>query len=185
MRYILDNNGYIEEVGSHFMTCENKSCKDYEGDIPEGYETLEEWAMNANIRAYKVVSGQLIYDASKANSLEQQWKEETLTYSTEERVVGTWVDGKPIYRKCFSFTLLPISIGATIDNLIRADLKLLSYGVWRNLPFAYVEDDDLGHPAYMGGFQVAPDGKITYFLGSGINKLTRGVAIFEYTKPTE
>lgn len=185
MRYILDNNGYILEIGSHMMTCENKSCKEYEGDVPEGYETLEDWAMNANIRAYKVVSGQLIYDANKASSLEEQWEEETLTYSTEEKVVGTWVDGKTIYRKCFSFNLLPISLGTQIDNLIRADLKLLTSGAWRNIPFAYTEDGVMGKSEWTGGFQVTPEGQIDYFLGSGIDKITKGIAIFEYTKITD
>ena len=33
-------------------------------------------------------------------------------YSTEEKVVGKWMNGKPIYQKSFSFTL---SSGATID----------------------------------------------------------------------
>lgn len=33
--------------------------------------------------------------------------DEKLNYSTEEKVVGTWIDGKPIYKKVISFGALP------------------------------------------------------------------------------
>jgi hypothetical protein len=36
------------------------------------------------------------------------------TYSTEEQVVGTWIDGKPIYRKVYNFTTAAGSSVATV-----------------------------------------------------------------------
>ena len=47
-------------------------------------------------------------------------------YSTTETIVGTWIDGKPIYRKTFNnisvtsseHSVTPIATGLTIDNLI-------------------------------------------------------------------
>lgn len=44
-----------------------------------------------------------------------------LSYSTEEQVVGTWIDGKPIYRKVFIVTSLPnatvMPIQTDLDNI--------------------------------------------------------------------
>lgn len=36
-------------------------------------------------------------------------------YSTSEKVIGTWIDGKPLYEKCYSITLANGTIG-TIDS---------------------------------------------------------------------
>ena len=49
-------------------------------------------------------------------------------YSTEEQVVGTWIDGKPLYQKSFKQTINAsgtswVKAGVTIDNLD----KLLGY----------------------------------------------------------
>lgn len=52
-------------------------------------------------------------------------------YSTEETVVGTWVDGKPIYRKVFVFTLSQANTATTIANLapLNIDDLTLAFGV--------------------------------------------------------
>lgn len=67
MRYEL-NNGYICKV---FFGCMSGSCTEYTGTVPEGYETLEDWATNANIQAYKIVDGNLVYDDAKNTELER------------------------------------------------------------------------------------------------------------------
>lgn len=46
-------------------------------------------------------------------------------YSTEEQVVGTWIDGKPIYRKCFTGALSQTERSVFIDNTNNKD-KLIS-----------------------------------------------------------
>jgi hypothetical protein len=74
MFYILDELSYIEEVSTHYIERDNKTCTEYTGAIPEGYETLDDWVLNANIRAYKIVSNNLIYDADRAAALENEWK---------------------------------------------------------------------------------------------------------------
>ena len=57
-------------------------------------------------------------------------------YSTEETVIGTWIDGKPIYRKYFSFSLVNgvESISEEIQNF---DSMVKLYGNFRS-PNAYV-----------------------------------------------
>jgi hypothetical protein len=51
-----------------------KSCNEYKGTIPSGYDTLEEWATTANIRAYKIISGNLVYDEARNTELENEWE---------------------------------------------------------------------------------------------------------------
>lgn len=73
MRYILDEDGYIYGVSSNPIECDNKDYIEYTGTVPEGYDTIEQWATTANIRAYKIVNGQLVYDADRAAALEAEW----------------------------------------------------------------------------------------------------------------
>lgn len=73
MRYILDDNGYIDSVSCTPFNCKDKSCQEYTGAIPDGYSSIEEWACNANIRAYKIVSNNLTYDAARNAALEEEW----------------------------------------------------------------------------------------------------------------
>ena len=59
-------------------------------------------------------------------------------YSTTEEVIGTWIDGKPIYRKTFNnisvtsseHSAIPIATGLTIDNLINISGYLVNNGRW-------------------------------------------------------
>ena len=59
-------------------------------------------------------------------------------YSTNETVIGTWIDGKPIYRKTFNnisvtsseHSVTPIATGLTIDNLINISGYLVNNGRW-------------------------------------------------------
>lgn len=74
MRYILDENGYVELCSATKLVCEDRTCTEYTGSIPDGYETIEEWAKNANIRAYKVIDGELVYDANKDAELQAQYE---------------------------------------------------------------------------------------------------------------
>lgn len=74
MRYILDDRGYVKYCSNNYITCENKTCTPYEGTIPEGYETIEEWVQNANIRAYKVVDGNLVFDEEEDARLQEEYK---------------------------------------------------------------------------------------------------------------
>ena len=60
------------------------------------------------------------------------------TYSTNETVVGKWIDGKPIYRKTFNnisvtsseHSTIPIATGLTIDNLINISGYLVNNERW-------------------------------------------------------
>jgi len=70
VRYELDGNGYVCKV---FFGCMSGLCEEYTGTVPEGYETLEDWAVSTNIRAYKIVDGNLVYDAERDEELQAEW----------------------------------------------------------------------------------------------------------------
>ena len=74
MRYILNDLGYIQAVSfNNAMVCNNKTCTEYTGIVPTGYESLAEWNENANINAYKIVEGNLTYDSEEDTRLQSLW----------------------------------------------------------------------------------------------------------------
>lgn len=87
MRYILDDLGYIEEIiFGGIIECKNKTCTEYTGEVPSGYNTLLEWCETANIRAFKVVDGQLVYDADKDAELQALWPDEAEYAKTDNYI---------------------------------------------------------------------------------------------------
>lgn len=117
MRYEL-KSGYIHKV---FFGCQSGSCKLYSGTIPSGYTSLEEWAEKANIRAYKIVSGNLTYDSAKDATLQKEYEELAKTYSTTEKKIGTWIDGKPLYRK----VVIIDSVGNNVNMQVALNISNL------------------------------------------------------------
>lgn len=73
MRYELDTNNYISNV---FFGCNSGTCTEYTGTVPEGYSSLVEWADKANIRAYKIVDGNLTYDEARDTELQAEFAAE-------------------------------------------------------------------------------------------------------------
>lgn len=121
MRYILDDQGYVEIVSCNPIECESKSCTEYKGLIPLGYYSLEEWAAKANIRAYKIVDGTLTYDAERAAAIEAEMKKGFFPnkFVSYEIIIGEWF-GKPLYRKVIDVGTVSTTIHDVyhgIDNL--------------------------------------------------------------------
>lgn len=82
MRYILDSDGYIDSVSCNPFGCKDKECQEYTGAVPSGYETLDEWVLNANIRAYKITNNNLVYDEAKDEELQAEWEIESTPIKT-------------------------------------------------------------------------------------------------------
>jgi hypothetical protein len=80
MRYEIDENNYITAV---YFNCNSGSCNEYTGNIPDGYTSLEEWASNAHIQAYKIVDNNLVYDSVRDAELQKQWAREEASVSPE------------------------------------------------------------------------------------------------------
>lgn len=69
MRYIANTNGYLQQVSfGADIACNNQTCTEYAGGVPEGYKSLEEWyqAEAEKLYRWKITSGQLTLDSSAA-----------------------------------------------------------------------------------------------------------------------
>lgn len=112
MRYILDDLGYIEAVSCTYIECNNKGCTEYTGTIPEGYESYAQWAEEANIRAYKIVDNNLVYDANRAAALEEEW--EKCSYRTN--ISTARLTENYTVKAANTYELLPLKEWITLGN---------------------------------------------------------------------
>ena len=99
-------------------------------------------------------------------------------YSTEETVIGTWIDGKPIYRLSGISTTATLTseINKTIiDSMIRSDVHV-------NTPdFIYGAMSYVGTSSPRSCYEINKSG-IILLSGISFNKV---VFTFEYTKTTD
>ena len=101
--YILTSNGY--QLSSRWT----KSDAVVMGDGTDDTNTLEKnlGSIQGITDSLTATSSNVALSAAGGNNLQSQIDtlNSNLTsvknYSTEETVVGTWIDGKPIYRKCY------------------------------------------------------------------------------------
>lgn len=103
-------------------------------------------------------------------------------YSTEERVIGTWIDGKPIYRRvfnlstgiCYNTNNDIIDLGFVPDNLILLNgCVTLSDGKMAFTPNIYTS------------IGVEYNGKISIGSSATVYNNRPITLIVEYTKPTD
>lgn len=89
LRYILNNDGYVCHVSlGGLIVCNLGECTEYTGEIPDGYETIEEWHDGEieRLNAWKIVEGNLVFDESKYAELKTKCKQEE-------------IDNSPVYHK--------------------------------------------------------------------------------------
>jgi len=100
-------------------------------------------------------------------------------YSTEEQVVGTWIDGKPLYQK--SISMSSWTVGHGISNLgdVISCIGVINSGNMRFL-IPYVSDNVSGYRMTF----VVDDTNIDIQHGSGWTFSTV-VATIQYTKTTD
>lgn len=120
MRYLLDTEGYIAIASSNRIECESQRCIGYKGTIPEGYSSVEEWATNANIRAYYIDdNGNLALDEARLETLENCLTYCQSDYSGEEKIIGEWF-GETLYRKVIEIgavSTTEVVTNTAIENL--------------------------------------------------------------------
>lgn len=129
MRYILNDEGFIEAVSfGCTIECKDKTCTEYTGIVPEGYETLAIWNENANINAYKIVEGNLVYDSEEDARLQSLWASQEADNKNTIVESGSNANGK--YTKFADGTL--ICRGKNSISSIGANS-----GVTNTIPFPY------------------------------------------------
>ena len=127
---------------------------------------------DANI-IYKIIG--IKYDAKQS-------------YSTEEQIVGTWIDGKPLYRKVIlKDTLSSGSINLGIDNVdffkvtdFQFTRKTQSGGIVNNTSAYWYSAND-----YVQYFYMKNGIFFTFSNGYTENSFSNFVIVCEYTKTTD
>ena len=99
----------------HIVTYPNNS-----GLAPDWNETIEKYVTNRD--------GSITIDSDKLNEMIEEKVKEQYTYSTEEKKVGKWIDGKELYRKTFVYDT-PTSGNATVlvGNIGEYDTAFIDY----------------------------------------------------------
>lgn len=106
-------------------------------------------------------------------------------YSTDEQVIGTWIDGKPLYRKVIQGNTTTINewtnignIGASISSVIRSSAFLDVAGGWF-CPAPYVE----GNSSI--SIIVRKNGIVSSYITNNTFANRPILVIVEYTKTTD
>ena len=115
-------------------------------------------------------------------------------YSTNETVVGTWIDGKPIYRKTMEFSNLSVGENNIPHGIADVDIIMVD----RDHSFAtngtYSELWQIGNTnssaSNFSQFSVSlvwtTNSIFDVYIGSGLaSRLPKLVITFEYTKTTD
>ena len=114
------------------------------------------------------------------------------TYSTNETVVGKWIDGKPIYRKTMEFSNLSAGENAIPHGLQNIELLMV------NKTWSFIIDErDTVTIWQLGNSNQAPNfsqyscnvvwtntSAVSIYIGSGLNP-KKLIITFEYTKTTD
>ena len=112
-------------------------------------------------------------------------------YYTTEKVIGKWIDDKPIYRKVITANSYSaqIATGITnIDTMVKMEVLFsqTSEGDWRNIPWFYANNSSYGGATWAGGFFYKMSTNQLYFqMGNALADVQKIVAILEYTKTTD
>ena len=115
----------------------------------------------------------------------------SLDYSTDEKVVGTWIDGKTIYQKCIEIPETIPTANTTLSIILTAPANVDKYvylGGWmitgeaayNSIPFSY-EDTWF---ARLCGIETSSRHEILFNCRTTNTNAIRGVAIVQYTKTT-
>ena len=113
-------------------------------------------------------------------------------YSTDETVIGTWIDGKTIYRKCIvnngSFSE-PVALPVDLSNVDRI-IEFHGTGIFSSLyefNINYSYGYSPGGSYRFGVFRYLPDNtlNIIFETGKAPQSMTKTFVFMDYTKKTE
>ena len=107
-------------------------------------------------------------------------------YSTEEKIIGTWIDGRPVYQKTLNLGSISgnssISHGiSNLDMVINSYGSFLQSGTYRQKLPKIVN----GNNAWSADFADFTNTSFSLSIGSAIGTATKVFVILEYTKTTD
>lgn len=128
-----------------------------------------------------------IEDGITAGVSEAKTYTDTLnTYSTTETRIGTWIDGKPLYRKVINAGTITAS-NTTIENIQNIDTLVSIKGSAYSSQFGQKYGIPNVHndmSSYYINLLVSGNGVVIRY-GSGFSQFNNVFAILEYTKTTD
>ena len=97
-QYIYDEEDYEVETDSDFLSYSIyvQGTADYAGFVP-----MIRTVGNHNFAPYKPTVNTKVNGLDTRVQILENGGDRSLNYSTSEQVVGTWIDGKPLYQKTF------------------------------------------------------------------------------------
>lgn len=118
-----------------------------------------------------------------------------MDYSTEEKVVGTWIDGRPVYQKTFEFGQLgnvstwtdfgAQDIGASVDKVIASwGILFTNSGTCGQIPYAAGSSGvfiNHGLNSNTGALK----NKVSLCYNGSFTWITKSYATIQYTKTTD
>ncbi len=85
--------------------------------LPQSGNEYEMYTRETNITTEKTAAVDAVeLNPTVAGTIAKKLKDAN-TYSTDEVVIGTWIDGKPVYEKTFSLSTQNIEVAHGISNL--------------------------------------------------------------------
>ena len=106
------------------------------------------------------------------------------TYSTKEQVIGTWVDGKPLYRKTINIGALPNKTDIEIPLPANCKRIIKFYGCSTDGSYG-IELPAISLTAPIIIFISYPDSKAILRTHDDKSEYTESYLTFEYTKTTD
>lgn len=101
-------------------------------------------------------------------------------YSTSEQVIGTWVDGKPLYERSISIAGVSVSVNQTVTIYTQANIKMKYFS-------GYLTENDITYVIPEIGVRIRQSGdNIQISAQSGASwVISEGYVTIQYTKTTD
>jgi len=119
-------------------------------------------------------------------------------YSTDEKMIGQWIDGKPLYQKTISYdtaitvtntenTVIIANLDSlNIDNAVNLEVSFKWDGIGRNTPFiTYVTAGEIYVVAFVNRDNISDVIEFKTKRPSGTTQITEVKATIQYTKTTD
>ena len=114
----------------------------------------------------------------------------TGNYSYDEIEIGTWVNGKPIYRKVYNIDVSAITTGSlnviesnsVVDMLVNSQ-SIIEYQFNGYTYTYYVNGVIADTNTRLNSYK--RDSDIVFFIGSGFSNIQKLLFVVEYTKTTD
>lgn len=158
-------------------------------DVHKDYYNEAQIEQNSTATSYEAYVEPQIYIKNSNDVYEEFIKKEQEIYSTSETKIGTWIDGKPLYRKVLKINNIRIDTSTIIiTNILNMDTLINAEGLFINGSNGIYSP----YPIYSGTnflqMYISQDGTKIGFIGNdswSANINRTHLFILEYTKTTD